>query len=123
MAVLSTLQFGGLCILALILFQFITSYLSSPLKKIPGPFFAKFTNLWRFWLHYRQTHIETHQALHKKYGKAVRVGPNVVSVSDAGLIKTIYNTRGTFVKVSLLGMSRHQLISILLVHSPGVIKS
>lgn len=79
--------------------QYVVAYLSSPLKKIPGPFVAKFSNLWRFCNHYGQTHIETQKELHKKYGDVVRLGPNTVSIADAGLIKTIYSTRGTFVKV------------------------
>lgn len=82
--------------------QYIIAYLSSPLKKLPGPFVAKFSNWWRFYNHYSKTHIETQQALHKKYGSAVRIGPNTVSLSDASLVKTIYSTRGTFIKVSEL---------------------
>ncbi|KAH7108667.1 cytochrome P450 [Dendryphion nanum] len=78
--------------------QYISAYLSSPLKQLPGPFVAKFSNWWRFFNHYSKTHIETQQALHKKYGNAVRIGPNTVSLSDPSLIKTIYSTRGTFVK-------------------------
>lgn len=79
--------------------QYAYTYLSSPLKKIPGPFLAKFSNVWRFWNHYGQTHIETQKELHKKYGDVVRLGPNTVSIADAGLLKTIYSTRGTFLKV------------------------
>ena len=63
--------------------QYIVAYLSSPLQKLPGPFVAKFSNWWRFWNHYSKTHIETQQALHKKYGSAVRIGPNTVSISYA----------------------------------------
>jgi hypothetical protein len=78
--------------------QYIVTYLQSPLKKLPGPFLAKFSNVWRFLNHYGQTHIETQRKLHEKYGDYVRLGPNTVSIADASLIKTIYNTRGTFVK-------------------------
>jgi hypothetical protein len=79
--------------------QYVVAYLKSPLKTIPGPFLAKFSNIWRFYNHYGQTHIETQKELHKKYGDVVRLGPNTVSVADAGLLKTIYSTRGTFLKV------------------------
>jgi len=81
--------------------QYLVAYLQSPLKKIPGPFLAKFSNIWRFLNHYGQTHIETQRKLHEQHGDMVRLGPNTVSVADEGLIKTIYNTRGTFLKVSL----------------------
>lgn len=79
--------------------QYIVAYLKSPLKKLPGPFLAKFSNVWRLYNHYSQTHIETQKALHKKYGDVVRLGPGTVSIADAGLLKTIYSTRGTFLKV------------------------
>ncbi|UPX12095.1 uncharacterized protein EKO05_0002667 [Ascochyta rabiei] len=78
--------------------QYIVTYLNSPLKKIPGPFLAKFSNIWRFYNHYSQTHIETQKELHERYGDVVRLGPNTVSVTDASLLKTIYSTRGTFLK-------------------------
>jgi hypothetical protein len=74
----------------IIVSQYIFAYLQSPLKKIPGPFLAKFSNIWRFLNHYGQTHIETQRALHKKHGDVVRLGPTTVSVSDTSLIKTIY---------------------------------
>lgn len=80
--------------------QYVVAYWSSPLKKIPGPFLAKFSNIWRFYNHYGQTHIETQKELHKTYGDVVRLGPNTVSIADASLLKTIYSTRGTFTKVS-----------------------
>lgn len=80
--------------------QYVLAYLSSPLKRIPGPFLAKFSNFWRFINHYGQTHIETQKKLHEQYGDVVRLGPTTVSIADPNLIKTIYNTRGTFLKVS-----------------------
>lgn len=74
----------------IIVSQYVLAYLQSPLNKLPGPFLAKFSNIWRLWNHYGQTHIETQRALHKKHGDVVRLGPTIVSVSDASLIKTIY---------------------------------
>lgn len=104
--VLRDMAFAGLIFKALglviimLLSQYILEYLRSPLKKIPGPFLAKFSNIWRFLNHYSQTHIETQKKLHEKYGDFVRLGPTTVSIADPSLIKTIYNTRGTFAKVS-----------------------
>lgn len=89
----------SLALIALVV-QYIVAYLKSPLKKLPGPFLAKFSDVWRFYSHYSQTHIETQKELHNKYGDVVRLGPNTVSVADAGLLKTIYSTRGTFLKVN-----------------------
>lgn len=93
--------------------QYVVAYLNSPLKKIPGPFLAKFSNFWRFYNHYGQTHIETQKELHKKYGDVVCLGPNTVSVADASLLKTIYSTRGTFLKVS--GNQKTVRITILII--------
>lgn len=84
----------------LLLSSYIHAYISSPLKKIPGPFLAKFSDWWRLWDHFCGTHAETQRALHQKYGKFVRIGPNIVSINDPDLVKTIYSIRGNFVKVS-----------------------
>jgi hypothetical protein len=82
--------------------QVVVTYLRSPLKSIPGPFLARFSNAWRLLNHFNQTHIETQRKLHKKHGDFVRLGPNTVSIADASLLRTIYSTRGTFKKVCTL---------------------
>lgn len=75
------------------------TYLRSPLKAIPGPFWAKFTDLWRvysWWTgHAHLNQIE----LHRKLGTAVRMGPNFVSLSDPNMIKTVYSTKSPWKKV------------------------
>ncbi|POS81052.1 benzoate 4-monooxygenase cytochrome P450 [Diaporthe helianthi] len=76
----------------------VLAYLRSPLKDIPGPFLAKFTNIWRFIDHYKATQISTQRRLHATLGPAVRIGPNFVSLSDPTLLKTIYSTRGEYAK-------------------------
>jgi hypothetical protein len=99
-----TMAYAGLLVKALglgvivVITQYVLAYLRSPLKNIPGPLLAKFSNIWRFLNHYGQTHIETQRKLHEQYGDVVRLGPTTVSVADTSLIKTIYNTRGTFLK-------------------------
>ncbi|XTI82185.1 cytochrome P450 [Cenococcum geophilum] len=64
------------------------------LDHIPGPFLAKYTNVWRL--------IETRRmggdadymhAMHKVYGDVVRVGPHAVSVADPQSIPLIYGTK------------------------------
>ena len=86
-------------IIAATLAYYIICYLFSPLKDIPGPFLAKFTNLWRVYDYYHLISPDTQKKLHAKYGTAVRLGPNLVSLNDPSLIPLIYNTRGTFRKV------------------------
>ena len=48
-----------------------------------------------------QFHTKTIE-LHRKYGKLVRIAPNVVDVGDPTMIPVIYNNRGNFRKVAIL---------------------
>ncbi|KAF4631645.1 hypothetical protein G7Y89_g6485 [Cudoniella acicularis] len=82
----------------LILLSLFWGYATSPLSLIPGPFFAKLTNLWRFLDTYNGRTELTQQRLHEQYGAAVRIGPNVVSLDDPSLIRTIYSTKSEFLK-------------------------
>lgn len=86
-------------IIAPFLLRLLFSYLNSPLRSFPGPFWAQFTDLWRVLDYWRCTQIQTHQQLHERLGPAVRIGPNMISLSDPSLLKTVYSTGGDFVKV------------------------
>ncbi|KAE8336010.1 hypothetical protein BDV24DRAFT_178893 [Aspergillus arachidicola] len=73
-------------------------YFHNGLNRYPGPFLAKFTDLWRFldvWG--RQPH-ETHIALHRKHGDVVRIGPNTLSFSSPAATKVIYGLNKGFTK-------------------------
>lgn len=59
-------------------------------QNIPGPFLAKFTDLWRLLAVWRRDSHETYLQLHKKYGDLVRIGPNCIIVSMPDTINTIY---------------------------------
>ena len=65
---------------------------------IPGPELAAWTSLWRFRDAWKGQAHRTAIELHREYGKLVRIGPNVVSVSDPAMIPVIYNTSGNFTK-------------------------
>ena len=72
------------------------------LRHIPGPFWAKFTNLQRVaWVRTGRAH-EIHQAVHDKYGEVVRFGPNMISLSNPAWIPTVYPIRPGFPKVGAL---------------------
>lgn len=79
---------------------FLIPYLTSNtgIRDIPGPFAAKFTNLWLL-LRSRQgkRYKSVHEA-HKKYGKLVRIQPNHVSVADLSAIPIIYGHGNGFLK-------------------------
>ncbi|KAK3297423.1 cytochrome P450 [Chaetomium fimeti] len=87
-----------LATLALLLAYSLGTYLTSPLRQYPGPFLAKFTNLWRIY-HITQGNFQhVLVRLHEKYGPVVRIGPNVLDVDDPTLIKTVFSTKGNWKK-------------------------
>lgn len=68
------------------------------LNHIPGPKLASLTNFWRLFVVYgRRAELE-YIRLHEKYGSLVRLGPNLVSVSDASAIPVIYALNAGFIK-------------------------
>ncbi|CAG7559457.1 unnamed protein product [Fusarium equiseti] len=76
----------------------ITSYLSSPLKKYPGPFLGRFTRLWYM---YQVSTGDSHlilEKLHKKYGPIVRITPSIIDVDIPEIIKSIFNTKDDWLK-------------------------
>lgn len=65
-------------------------YFNHGLNSVPGPFLAKFTNVWRL-LEVRKGDFHNKAInLHKRYGDFVRLGPNAVSIADPHAIKGIY---------------------------------
>ncbi|KAI0892756.1 putative benzoate 4-monooxygenase cytochrome P450 [Annulohypoxylon nitens] len=93
-----TFQF---CIFLLLTFTTISFYLLRSwhrLNDIPGPFWAKFTNLQRLsWVRSKEAHL-VYYDLHKKYGDMVRMGPNMVSISNPTAIPIIYPMRAGIAK-------------------------
>ncbi|KAL2802293.1 cytochrome P450 [Aspergillus granulosus] len=65
---------------------------------VPGPFWAKFTNLQRVWWVKTGRAHEIHYKLHEKYGTFVRIGPNMISISDPAALSTVYPNRMGFPK-------------------------
>lgn len=65
---------------------------SSPLAKIPGPFWASTTPLWKLVAFSQGKFHERILALHERYGPIVRIAPNEVLISDKSAIKDIYST-------------------------------
>ncbi|KAI0468464.1 cytochrome P450 [Xylaria cf. heliscus] len=53
-----------------------------PLRKVPGPFFARVTELWRTTHYFRGTWFDDIIELHRKYGPVVRISPSEVSVTN-----------------------------------------
>src|SRR2546429_8194413 len=84
-------------LLAALLLWSLRSY--ARLRHVPGPFLASLTNIPRMsWVLSGRAH-DVHISLHRKYGKLVRFGPNMVSVGDPAEIPNIYGFSGKFAKV------------------------
>lgn len=73
----------------------------SPLGTFPGPFASKFTDTWRAFLTTRGNVDAVTRGWHRKWGQAVRIGPNTISLSDTKLIKEVYasTTKNAWKKV------------------------
>jgi hypothetical protein len=90
--VLSSIGFFAICYPIYYLFI-------HPLRRYPGPFLAKITDLWRYT---SACSGETHKTmikLHDKYGPVVRTGPTTLSISDPSYIPKIYGIGQSFHKV------------------------
>ena len=77
-------------------------YYARGLYRIPGPFPAKFTNVWRLVDVGKRRHQETIIALHRKYGDIVRLGPQCLSIADPAAMESIYGVNKGFAKVRAL---------------------
>jgi len=83
---------------ALLLVYLLSIRLRPGLRQIPGPFFASILPVDRLITAARGNQHEVHRAYHRKYGRAVRIGPRHVSLSDGALIPHIYGISSAFRK-------------------------
>jgi hypothetical protein len=81
----------------------VTAYFHHGLNRYPGPFLARFTDLWRVVDVSHDHHEQTMIALHRQYGSVVRIGPNTVSISSPDYIPRIYGINKGYVKVGRPG--------------------
>lgn len=66
----------------------------SPLNKIPGPWYARYTGARLTLATIAGRRIHYIDALHKQYGPFVRVAPDEVAVNDAAAFKQIHSVPG-----------------------------
>jgi hypothetical protein len=84
----------------------------SRLKDVPGPFWAKYTNLQRvLWVKTGRSQ-DIYQYLHQVYHDFVRIGPNMVSISDPAAIPDVYPMRPGFPKVGICLKNSSTLLRI-----------
>ena len=85
----------------LILFRLLWSLVQStlsPLRSIPGPFWARVSNFWLFRAIQHGSFDKVNLDLHRKYGPIVRVAPNMYSIDNPAAIKIIYGINSKFPK-------------------------
>ncbi|KOC09244.1 cytochrome P450 monooxygenase [Aspergillus flavus] len=63
------------------------------LRHFPGPLVARFTDLGRLWWVKTSRSHHHHMGLHSRYGQYVRLGPNMISISDPDAIPLVYPIR------------------------------
>jgi hypothetical protein len=81
------------------LFAYITTLTASilvyrvclhPLRRVPGPWWAK-TSMWAWVpIERRGLRVKVVQELHQRYGPVVRIGPRWVSINDEKLLSLVY---------------------------------
>ncbi|KAF2969163.1 hypothetical protein GQX73_g4407 [Xylaria multiplex] len=72
--------------------------ITDPLRRIPGPFVARLTPIWLWYISWRGIECTVLEGLHKKYGSVVRIAPNELSISDGIAIPIIYIKNGGYLK-------------------------
>lgn len=87
---------------------------TTPLNDIPGPYLARFSNLWRFIETWKGTYERKLREQHWRYGDIVRTGPNIVSLSNPEAVDLVYSVKADLPKVSLSSMSAFKVVPEML---------
>ncbi|PLN82356.1 pisatin demethylase [Aspergillus taichungensis] len=73
-------------------------FIHDPLRRVPGPWLARFTRLWEL-VQIRRGHFEqVNIDLHRRYGPVVRVTPGRYSIASPAAVPKIYNNGSGFSK-------------------------
>lgn len=72
---------------------------------VPGPWYNSVSTLPRLWSVYKGQHHRDDLKLHARYGKIVRVAPNLVSVADTTEINQLYGITTKFIKSPFYDLS------------------
>ncbi|KAF9878697.1 hypothetical protein CkaCkLH20_03597 [Colletotrichum karsti] len=88
----------------------VNNYLSTGVTKIPGPFLAGLSNLFRAYNVGKGDNQVSLVALHDKYGDNVRLGPRVVSIRNPADVSKVYSVKNGFPKSSFYAVQQ-QLVN------------
>jgi len=72
---------------------------SGGLAKIPGPYIASITSLWKFYWIWKEEFPWLNDELHQQYGPLVRIGPRHVSTSSPEALQKVHIQAKGFQKV------------------------
>ncbi|KAK6224869.1 cytochrome P450 [Colletotrichum tabaci] len=95
---LSGLQLAACVIAGLFCAFYAVRPLLSPLRSIPGPFLARYTDAWFLWRVHKGHLEQDFVSLHRKHGAIVRYGPNRYSFKDLEAPKIIFGHGHSFLK-------------------------
>ncbi|GLI78457.1 hypothetical protein PoHVEF18_006772 [Penicillium ochrochloron] len=74
---------------------YVAQGVTSPVSKVPGPWYTRFTSLWIKYQEFTANRRESVHRLHQVYGPVVRLGPNEVSFTSLDAIREIYASGGS----------------------------
>jgi tryprostatin B 6-hydroxylase len=95
------LTFVGYLVYMIALFTSILTYRAffHPLRHFPGPKLARLSQFYHFFRVRAKVDNYKHlDRLHDRYGEYVRVGPNLLSISDPDMIETMFHPHSNFGK-------------------------
>ncbi|WPH03602.1 cytochrome P450 [Acrodontium crateriforme] len=87
----------------LLIVHLLREWLQPGLVNVPGPFLAKFSDLWRLYKVWNWSFKDSLPELHKKYDSSlIRIGPKLLSCSDPRAVETIYGFHSNFKKSDMV---------------------
>lgn len=96
-------------IFALATLHLVLNYFATGVSRVPGPFLAKLSNLYRLVNVSRGDNQVSLENLHRKYGDNVRFGPRVVSIRNPKDVNQVYGIKSHYVKVCYMSPTYHDL--------------
>ncbi|KAI4239991.1 MAG: hypothetical protein L6R40_005423 [Gallowayella cf. fulva] len=87
-----------LLLLLPVLFYLLPYIRNRPIRRLPGPLLARFSNLWLLYQSRRGRRYLAVHAAHNKYGPLVRIQPEHVSIAHPDAIPIIYSLTGGWTK-------------------------
>lgn len=90
----------GVAVISILLLKVLYGLSTDRLGHIPGPFIARLTPIWYWYLTWKGIECTVITGLHKKYGPVVRIAPNEIDISDGAAVNPIYVDNGGFRKIA-----------------------